>query len=328
MKIITCVGYHDTGSGAVDDFFREFSCFNKSVADMECRILQDPDGIADLEYNLVENPHRLNSGYALKRFRIMVKSYYRLYSRIFGPNWLDVTDEYINNLTKIKYKGYWHADTLLINPIRRYSYLVRRKLNKMLPKKIAKSNWYNYFPKIDAYHCQLSEDKFLKITREYIEKLCKNVAVGGSEYIIMDQLVHPNNIPRYLRYVNDLKIVVVDRDPRDIYIEQILFEEHTLPKDPEQFAQVYRDIRKPTQIDESGATLCINFEDLIYKYDECTKKIMDFIGLSESEHIDEKKYFNPDRSIKNTKLWEKHPEYAEAVKIIEKELPEFLYKYN
>lgn len=328
MQKITCVGYHDTGSGAVDDFFREFNCFNKGLADMECRILQDPDGISDLEYNLVENPHRLNSGFALKRFRIMLTRYYRLYSRIFGSEWLKTTDDYIDSLTKIKYKGYWHADTLLMNPIRRFVYQVRRKLNKMLPKKLQKSNWYNYFPTIDAHHTQISEEEFLQKTRDYIDNLCNNLSAEDSRYVVLDQLVHPNNIPRYLRYVNDLKVIVVDRDPRDIYIEQINFEEHTLPKDVNEFCTVYRDIRKQTNTDESGSVLQIKFEDLIYNYDDCTKEIMKFVGLDESERVCPRKYFNPDRSIKNTKLWEKYPQFAEAVKIIERELPEFLYQYE
>ena len=68
MKKIACVGYHATGAGVIDDLFREFDNVAQGMYEVETRLLQDPDGISDLEYNLVENPHRLNSGYALKRY--------------------------------------------------------------------------------------------------------------------------------------------------------------------------------------------------------------------------------------------------------------------
>ena len=67
MKKVTCISYHNSGSGAVDDYLREYSGIEFAPSDVECRFLQDPDGISDLEYNLVDNWHRLNSGFALKR---------------------------------------------------------------------------------------------------------------------------------------------------------------------------------------------------------------------------------------------------------------------
>ena len=74
MKKISCVGYHATGSGAVDDFLREFDNIQTAEYGIECRFLQDPDGISDLEHQLIENYHRLNSGFALKRFLMFAKS--------------------------------------------------------------------------------------------------------------------------------------------------------------------------------------------------------------------------------------------------------------
>ena len=67
MKFITCASYYGTGSSAITDLVNE--CDNvHDMGDYEFRFIQDPDGIADLEYNLVENNHRHNSGYALKRY--------------------------------------------------------------------------------------------------------------------------------------------------------------------------------------------------------------------------------------------------------------------
>ena len=83
MTVITCISFHGTGSGAVDDFFKEFDNCPSAPSDVECRFLQDPDGVCDLEYNLIDNPHRLNSGYALKRYMAYNRKIQRLLARRF-----------------------------------------------------------------------------------------------------------------------------------------------------------------------------------------------------------------------------------------------------
>ena len=81
MRKIACVGYHATGAGVIDDLFREFDNVAQGTYEVETRLLQDPDGISDLEYYLVDNPHRLNSGYELKRFLTYVKNTTRSYKK-------------------------------------------------------------------------------------------------------------------------------------------------------------------------------------------------------------------------------------------------------
>ena len=48
MKKIACVGYHATGAGVIDDLFREFDNVAQGQYEVESRLLQDPDGISDL----------------------------------------------------------------------------------------------------------------------------------------------------------------------------------------------------------------------------------------------------------------------------------------
>ena len=110
MKKVTCISYHATGSGAVDDYLREFDGFTYAPSDVECRFLQDPDGISDLEYNLVDNWHRLNSGFAVKRYKKFARMNKRTYQLIFGKCWLDETDKYIRDLVDFEFPGYWHGD--------------------------------------------------------------------------------------------------------------------------------------------------------------------------------------------------------------------------
>ena len=122
---------------------------------------------------------------------------------------------------------------------------------------------------------------------------------------------------------------MVDRDPRDLYIQQCLVGDHVLPKDPEVFAHVYRDQRQMVGvIPEDAPVLRIRFEDLIYKYDETTERIVHFIGQHEQNHVNKKKKFNPEISKKNTRMWVSHPEFAESAHRISELLPEYLYQYK
>lgn len=329
MRVITCISFHGTGSGAVDDFFKEFDNCPSAASDFECRFLQDPDGISDLEYNLIDNPHRLNSGYALKRYLKFVKRYSWTYGKIFGKKWTQYSKEYVESLITEKYKGYWHGDLILLNPVSKVIYYARRAFNKFLPKSLKKPGNYNYYPNMDFWHTYISREKFIEETQKYCEKLCTLLNPDNHEFVVMDQLIATSNMERYMAYVKDLRVIVVDRDPRDLYINCMHVKGHVLPKDPKTFVKVYRDQREMIgKISEELPVLHVRFEDLIYKYEETTSKIMEFVGETEEHHVYKKERFNPDISIKNTKMWERLPEYREVVGFIEKELPEYLYTFN
>lgn len=329
MKVVTCISFHGTGSGAVDDFLKEFDNCPSAPSDVECRFLQDPDGVSDLEYNLIENPHRLNSGYALKRYLKFAKESEWTYSRIFGKKWMEYSQDYVNSLISDRYKGYWHGDLKLLNSIEKLIYYSRRGINKFMPAKFKKPCNYNYYPNKEFWHSYITREKFIAETQKYCDRLCQLLNPMGHELVVLDQLIATSNMKRYISYVKDLRVIVVDRDPRDLYINCVKVGGHVLPKEPQVFVKVYRDQRKMVgEISDEMPVLRVNFEDMIYKYDETTKKIMEFIGESEKHHVNKKQRFRPDVSIKNTRMWESYPEYKEAVMYITKELAEFLYNYE
>ena len=59
-------------------------------------------------------------------------------------------------------------------------------------------------------------------------------------------------------------------------------------------------------------------------YETISKKIMDFVGLEEKEHVKKFAYFNPEISRNNIGIYKKYKDQA-AIKIIEDELSEYLY---
>ncbi len=329
MKKISCVGYHATGSGAVDDYLREFDNIESANYGIESRFLQDPDGISDLEHNLIENPHRLNSGFALKRFLLFARDEKRTYGHIFGKEWMKWAKSYVNELADFSYKGYWHADIRIVNMAALFIYKVRKFINKISPKKLKKNKYYSYFSKISTYSVNISEKDFIQKTQDKCEELCKMLNKENKEYVVLDQAVSPQNPNRYLRYIKDLKVIIVDRDPRDVYMNDIIKnKDFVLPKNVEQFCKVYVASRKRVNEKDSESVLRINFEDMIYDYENTANKIKKFLNLKDVNHTEPYKHFDPKESIKNTQIWKKnYNQFQEEIKIIEKELKDYLYEF-
>ena len=99
--------------------------------------------------------------------------------------------------------------------------------------------------------------------------------------------------------------------------------------DVESFVTFYKALRKdyPVLILRDDV-LILRFEDMIYDYDKTSKRIMDFLGLDESQiMLDKKERFNPEKSIVNTQLFNRYPQYSKDVEFIENELSECLYNF-
>ncbi len=329
LRVVSCVGYHVTGSGAVDDYLKEFGSCVSTPFEKECRFIQDPDGISDLEYNLIQNWHRLNSGFAIKRFRSFCKRYNASYSAIFGKEWMRIVDEYLEKLISFTFKGYWHADIRVQRPIPAVVYYLKRILQNILH--IPPWKW-NLLPNEKTYHVYLTEDEFINKTQIFTDKLIRSARNGNNEgFLLLEQLIPTTNIKKCMRYFSDIKVIIVDRDPRDVYITHARCNMHVLPYDVDKFCESYVDSRRNIKFELEGMqdqVLFVKFEDLIYKYDTTTDNIKKFLGIDESDHLYPMAVFDPNVSANNTKQWLNFPEYRYNCDLIEQKIPEYLYKFD
>ena len=98
-------------------------------------------------------------------------------------------------------------------------------------------------------------------------------------------------------------------------------EDHVAPvDDPVLFCKWYRFARECAKKEtyDSTRVLKLQFEDMIYKYEESKQKIVAMVGLNEKEHTKPFTGFNPKRSVGNTQLWKRYPELTKVIKTIEK----------
>lgn len=326
MNKIAIAGYHYSGCGVIDDLFREFDNVAQALSEHESRFLQDMDGVSDLEHFLVEDPTRLKISLSLDRFLRYCKHNEDGYRCIYGKEWIPICKDYVDSLIKFRFKGY--NMNHLEERSKVYLYYVRLMyyLQFLKPKRYRHSLSYNYFPNETLFHTLISEDFFLEKTRSFVDRLAEHMITDKkAEYVMIDQMFPGNNPNRYMRYVNDVKGFVVDRDPRDLYINMMNREDHMIPTEPHQFCVHYRDTRHPVG-ERCPDVMYLMIEDMIYHYDEMVPRVCEFVGIDLSHHVEPKKYFNPAISIKGTRTWERFPKYEEAVRVIEQELSDYLYK--
>lgn len=333
MKILSCASYYGSGSSAITDLLSECDCC-ASLTNYEFRFVQDPDGISELEYNLIDNFNRLNSGHAIKRYKKLVDYYgnhlfVKRYEPFFNNKWKEISYDYIDSLVSFKYKGIWQYD--FYDKGRVYEFIAKlpdRVLNRTIWKN--KPDKHCFFGNNEMYCSYMSENDFLQKTIHYTDMLFNEANRTNKDYLIVDQLVPSTNLKRHLRYFSDINVFIVDRDPRDIYLlAKYEWHDEIVPKDIDLFCKWYKYSRSTKDIEaKENQVMCIQFEDMIYDYDRTVKRIFDWIGIDESSHKLKRKIFNPDLSKKNTQYWKSHPECIEEADQIAEKLPNYLYDYE
>lgn len=179
----------------------------------------------------------------------------------------------------------------------------------------------------DCYMCRPTQQKFNEAVTSYIEKIFSQQIESGFTYILLDQAISPNNTQVIHRYFKKAKMIIVTRDPRDMYVDDVRWGEN-LEKDLNseeaglRYALKQKALREGIVIDKD--ILTISFENLCLEYDNSVKKIEDLIGLTSKNHVTPKKYFKPEVSSKNVGIWKnEYEKYRKAIDKIYEIIPQY-----
>lgn len=334
-NILVPTGYMSSGSSAVTDLLSEFDDYFADYGTHEYVFLHCPNGVFDLEDKLLVGNNAIRSDEALHSFKYTMdqlydKKYWWVghYKDTFGVPFQEYTNDYIQSLLTLKTDQYWY-----------YQENTNFKMGVILAKnRILKLLSFNkYIGKKPLLYPEMwmslvTPDEFYEKTRAYLNQLYLMIGLDKRN-LILDQFLLPFNLHRYDNYFDsNVKVVVVARDPRDVYFlnkykHRSRNESVPLPTQVDDFCNYYKRMRQSEKIVENDQILRINFEDLIYKYDETVKTIMDLLDLTEADHIRKKQQFKPEKSIENTQVYLNKPDFAEELAIIERELSDYLYEF-
>lgn len=331
MLVGVCgLGY--TGSGAVIDLLSEYDGLQVE-SNIELSFSYRPDGLEDLAYHLM-NPRRFTAcDVAISRFRDKMKKEFSGNPHFWGIHSFESlqkeTDNFINSITQIRWKGFWTYD------VSNYCYFKQRiygaiiRLHRYLPKLalyIEKKLFYR-----DMYFSITPKDFYIKV-RQYTNRILELLGYDTSRLIVINQLFSGDNPIKGFPFFDSPKAIVIDKDPRDLYIsckKVVKYDCAWVPTDDvKQFVEYYKSIRNQLYTLNDNNVLIVKFEDLIYNYEKEVSRIEHFLGISHSIHIKKKKVFNPDKSIANTQLFKRYPCYNADIKYIEENLRDFLFDYS
>lgn len=346
MKFITTASYYGTGSSAITDLLSEYDRVASLPSDFECRIAHDMFGLSDLEYYLVDNYHRHNTSVAIKMFqRLMglygIDKYLKMenYPHYIGPSFYEACELFLKKIAPIGYQGGCHTDIYMKSDLFIFFLKIKERIFHKLHKYKISANddaWlqktetpYEKACKKEITYISYPREIFLSAAKEFTRKMFSSLNQEGKEFLMVDQLVPPTNTMRYCRYFDDIKVVVVDRDPRDLYyLEKYFWRGNVIPTNPEAFVEWYKATRSHKQYekDDKNVVLRIQFEDLVLNYDEEVSKLENFIGLSPENHIAYQKVFNPQISKGNIGKWRNDRVEFDNINKIESLLPELCLK--
>ncbi len=344
-EAILVVGYGNSGASVLVDLLKE--CDGFLCPEIEFYVAQHPDGVIGLENALVSSWSDFGPDWAIRRFNELIDVLARPatrfrfglnYSELLSPDFKEISNKYINRLVDFRHSGYFYfrsaemsglTHSLLylvgimrtfVRQVKRFDYLstLSFSLNMMLVKLTRR---LSSFSTIMA----CPKNTFFNITRQYFEELFRALDQGDKAHkVVLDQGTTAYQPARVMNYFHSARTIIIDRDPRDIFISAIA--SMYLPLEVNEFIRWHKMTREMSiQATEGNERIIrINFEELIFDYQSSCRRIFCFLGCEDSIHVDKGKYFIPEISAKGTGKWKTYPLQSQ-ISLIEKELSDYLY---
>ena len=326
-------GFAATGGSALRDFFYEYT--ELFVFPAEFRLLKEKNGLLDLEKALFISKSPDNIDLAIRDFKKLAYDLARIttkltrfgfsYDKFTEKNFSKFTNHFIDEITDYKY------------PLNTHNYDFRKSTFKsQLDRYSSKLLPYSFFEK-DAYMAYPNYESFMRSAKKLL-RLTFQAAYKkegfNPKYVGLHNMVNHFTLEEIYdssKYFDDFKMIIIDRDPRDVFID---FPHHRyLPRNVDNlekakcFIHFFKSLRKKIkEVAQLEFCLKISFEELVLNYEETKRKIEGFLGITEKNENLKKKLFSPEKSIKNIRKYKNiNFEYNSSIKLIENELTDFLY---
>ena len=340
LNVISHGGYYSTGGSIVRDTFKEFEPVFEFPS--EFRLLKERNGLFDLEDALLQSYSPEIIDLAIKDFLWLTTNMARnsgrftklgmSYDKKTGNVFTKATNEFIEEISDYHYPMDWHFYEFKKNYLSQMATKIEKRfLTKDIRKREGRQLAFMAFPESQKYF-NASRDYLNKIFTGFLEvnNLEKNSVVSLHNAIppTSNKLINKGS-----KYFNSCKVVVVDRDPRDVFINypkdsygRYLPIGDNLFEKAAGFVHFYKSIRKnQADIKTNANVLFLNFEDCILNYEKFLEELYAFTDLSPSLHLHKSKIFNPKSSIKNIGMWKNASgDMAKAIKYIEIELSDYI----
>lgn len=333
-RLIIPTGYMGSGSSALTDLISEFEDYEAPLGSFEFVFMHCPNGVFDLEDKLLLGNNALRSDEALRSFSGAMEELDRTpfwwvgeYRKNVSRHFMDITCEYVQSLTQFRSESFWYYQER-----RGWKAFPRLAFNKILRTISSGNIWPKKPLEYEGMMFAMpTPEEFYEASRIYVDRVVSEVPCSVAN-MILDQLILPFNAWRFENYFpSNAECFIVDRDPRDVFLSNKYIWTRSnaqvpYPLDARMFVAYYKRLRQLERPTENPHVHRIQFEELVYRYDETVARIKDILGIDEASHQQRREGFDPQRSINNTQLF-LLPEFEGEAGIIAEGLSEYLYDF-
>ena len=321
MKYILVSGIQNSGSSAVYDYLSSREDCETPFGVNEFKLCSDPVGVHNLYLNFYKNYSFMSASNARYDFLGYVKKLenYEVYisrgikKKLYFRNFYNISSEFIDSITKLKFYGRPEFSNFKISKFKN----ILLKLN---------NHYYDFFPII----IPVNKKKFIIESRKYINKIIEtklNKKLNNKSNIILNQSINIFDPLESSNYFQNRKIILVTRDPRDMYSSMKSHNSLASPhKNIRLFIEWYKHYFDNTnfrRIINCKNVLHIRFKNFVNNFNEENLKICKFIGINSKFKFKKKKFFDLEISRKNLYKYNNYLNKSEN-DIIKKELSKFI----
>jgi hypothetical protein len=342
-KIVDVSGYGHSGKTAISDFLKDYDSVFSFPSHVEFELFRVQGGLVDLYLSIYFGWNLIRSRFRIYEFKKLISRIGTVqdkfkpmslwnasghgYNQYFNNNFISISEEFVNELTKINQDSFWPYDILSDGKFKLVFDKVWKKFSKNLPLK-------------EIYYTDRNE--FLNLTSNYVHKLFGEVGNPNHTHVVLNNTFEPYNPSISLDMVENSFSIIVDRDPRDIFSSLINSNDVFVPSfekyknaeelkkrmvgfdNIDQFIARFKILKNNVIKEQNSKVLRIRYEDFILNHEETVKIINSHIGLNNLSKT-ENRSFNIEDSKKNVGIWKQYRELPEIMQI-EKELAEYCYQ--
>jgi hypothetical protein len=331
MNIIDISGYSFTGKSAVYDLISQWDGYYSHGKEFEFDLIRVQGGLFDLRHALTqEHWSPIRSSEAVRNFIRLIHHIggdRSLHSRLtrsganydyYLPGFSQLTNKFIGSLVEASWKCEW--------PFAFYS----RDKEYITVIKLARK--FGFKREDTVYLARLSEAEFDAKSRQYFEQLFAPIAAKGFRCLVLNNSFEPFSPERSIKFFGHAKAIVVDRDPRDVYVSALragkiegsqvgLSVTGGSVSDFIRRFRIYRSV--PAKMESHVYRM--QFESLVLDFETEVKRLRAFLADTTATSSSLGRAFDPEKSASNIGQWKclDNLRLLEDVAVIKSELSEY-----
>lgn len=333
MSVLDISGYSFSGKSAVYDLLSSSDRFKGHGVSFEFELLRAPGGIIELREALCGSHWSpVRSCEAVRRFlklidnlggrRTMIDRFTKLgnhYDYHF-PGFTNLSKSFIDKSISSAWDSYWPFAKYQNNGFQVFTYKLLSNFGLMLDDRV--------------YLARMDKRDFDFHTREYLDKLFSSAKIIANQRLLLNNAFEPFTPSVSGALVSDAKAIIVDRDPRDIYLSAWQSSigggskvgRAVIGNSVADFVKRFLIYRNAVVINDDSLDIYrMTFENLIQNFDNTLSGLCSFLNVNPSLFYSGESCFDPQKSSSNVGMWRglSDNKLSESVKYIERELGDY-----